>query len=76
MDLPNYAGYASKIPESLMLLHGVVIFLGFFVIKAFLIEWLDCGVFDMDDRLRSVDTDKFPTQQIFLATNEFCQHLP
>ena len=33
--------YVSKFPENLMLLHGAVIFLEFFAIKAFLMEWLD-----------------------------------
>ena len=32
-----YLGYASKLPENLMLLHGVVIFLEFFATKTFLI---------------------------------------
>ena len=46
MDLPSiYPSYASKIPENLMLLHGVVIFLGFFAIKTFLTEWLCLGHF-------------------------------
>ena len=26
-------------------------------------KWLDRGAFDLEGRLRSVDTDKFPTQQ-------------
>ena len=41
MDLTSiYLDYASKLTENLMLLHCVVIFLEFFAIKAFLMEWL------------------------------------
>ena len=37
MDFPSiYPGYASKIPENLIMLHGVAIFLNFFAIKIFL----------------------------------------
>ena len=46
-----------------MLFHGVVIFLEFFAIKTFLMEWLDKGAFDLESRFRSVNTDDFSTQQ-------------
>ena len=46
-----------------MVLHGVVIFLEFFAIKTFLMEWLDKGAFDLESRFRSVNTDDFSTKQ-------------
>ena len=58
-----YLDFASKLPENLMVLHGVVIFLEFFAIKAFLMEWLDKGAPGMEVRLHSVDTDEVSTQQ-------------
>ena len=59
-----------------MLLHGAVIFLEFFAIKAFLMEWLDKGAPDLKGRLRSLIITLFFAQKILLETNRSNQYLP